>query len=148
MKKALTWQMSTHVHHGLFFLYRANMFPILAPDSSPELETLHLWLMLLESQDVVLWLPGAMAGLCPDGCVWDQASRLQVIKMARRGDWWEQQEPLFPLKDGVSWPVQQTDFCWCYWKVPGIFWAHSRCLSNSLIEVLRQYDRAGCAHVI
>ena len=58
MKKALTWQMSTHVHHGLFFLCRANMFPILAPDSSPELETLHLWLMLLESQDVVLWLPG------------------------------------------------------------------------------------------
>lgn len=62
------------------------MSPILAPDSSPELETLHLWLMLLESQDMVLWLPGAMAGLCPDGCVWDQASRLRVIKMARRDD--------------------------------------------------------------
>ena len=34
-----------------------------------------------------LWLPGAMAGLCPDGWVWDQASRLGVIKMARRDDW-------------------------------------------------------------
>ena len=86
MKKDLTWQMSTHVHHGLFYLCRANMSLILAPDSSPELETLHLWLMLLESQDMVLWLPGAMAGLCPDGCVWDQASRLRDIKMARRDD--------------------------------------------------------------
>lgn len=52
---------------------------------------------------MVLWLPGAMAGLCPDGCVWDQASRLRVIKMAGG--------MTFPSERLVSWPVQQTDFC-------------------------------------
>lgn len=57
------------------FCAKANIFWILAPDSSPEPETLRLWLMVLESQDVGLWLPGAMAGLCPDGWVWAQASR-------------------------------------------------------------------------
>lgn len=148
MEKALSWQRDTHVPHGSFFLCWANMFPILAPDSSPELETLNLWLMLPEIWDMVLWLPGTMAGVCPDDCVWDQASRLVSIKIERRGERWEKQERLFPLKDWVSWSVRQTDFCWCYWKMPSIFWVDSRCSGNSLIEVLRWYNRAGHTHVI
>lgn len=148
MKKALTWQRSTHAPHGLFFLcqskYKSGFWP-----QTVLLNRRHCasgWWSWRARTWVsgyrVLWQVCALmagSGLRhPDG----------VIKMARRDDWWEQQEPLFPLKDWGSWPVQQTDFCWCHWKVPGIFWAHRRCLSNSLIEVLRQHNRAGCAHVI